>query len=150
MDQLAMHDTYYGVYAGTVDDTTDPRELGRVRVRIFDIYGDDQDTPTDNIPWALPCFPSHSFNPPQVGDSVWVIFQHGSLDYPVYLGYYPSMPMDPVARGRRPDRPSLEYRSGCPSSPRPLKNDSEDAQRRFVASRNGTSVDKVPYSSNSP
>ena len=42
---------YFGI--GIVEDSIDPKGLGRVRVRILDIHGSDKlKIPTDSLPWA--------------------------------------------------------------------------------------------------
>lgn len=104
---------YQGAFWGVVEYTTDPFLLGRVRVRVPDVYGDENQTPTDLIPWALPCFPGFMFSPPQVGDGVWVIFQQGDSQYPVYMGWCPATPTTVQFRQRHPKKIKLQYRSPC-------------------------------------
>lgn len=48
--------TFPGMYRAIVEDNADPREIGRVRIRIFGIHSfDEEDTPVEHLPWAEPC-----------------------------------------------------------------------------------------------
>jgi hypothetical protein len=48
--------TFQGMYRAIVEDNADPRQIGRVRVRIFGIHSfDEEETPTEHLPWAEPC-----------------------------------------------------------------------------------------------
>ena len=75
--ELPQGRKYIGPYWGIVEATTDPLLLGRCRIRVHTVYGDENQTPCNALPWAAPCFPAFFFNPPQVGDAVWVQFQEG-------------------------------------------------------------------------
>jgi hypothetical protein len=107
--ELEMNGKLTGIYPGIVESTTDPRILGRCKVRIPTIDGDESSAPTNSLPWARACFPAFMFNPPQVGDAVWVLFQGGDRRYPVYLGWCPANPAGPQVRQRHPGYPSLQY-----------------------------------------
>lgn len=55
---------------GTVEDRDDPKQLGRVRVRVFNVYSDDKTKlPTDMLPWATVIMPPHSAGIKEVGIS---------------------------------------------------------------------------------
>lgn len=79
---------YYGVYRGTVVDTRDPDQRGRVRVLVP--YVSDEDPPDDY--WFEPVMAGAgggrgSFWPPEIGDSVRVTFEEGDVEKPgVYFG----------------------------------------------------------------
>jgi uncharacterized protein involved in type VI secretion and phage assembly len=80
-----MSERFYGKYRGIVSDIQDPLMTGRVRARVPDVLGD-QDSG-----WALPCAPFGGsgmgfFALPQVGAGVWIEFEHGDPDYPIWAG----------------------------------------------------------------
>ena len=87
---------YYGIYRGLVVDASDPEKRGRVRVLVPAIGQQSPEDVPDNL-WALPCMPGLSvgaedgqmhglFSPPNVDDQVWVQFEHGMTDNPIYVG----------------------------------------------------------------
>jgi len=78
---------YYGKYRGTVINNVDPLQIGRLMVQIPDV--------SNVIPstWALPCLPfggiqSGFYAVPDIGAGVWIEFEHGDSDYPVWVGTY--------------------------------------------------------------
>jgi uncharacterized protein involved in type VI secretion and phage assembly len=78
---------FYGKFRGEVSDNQDPDGLGRVRARVPDVLGDDESG------WALPCAPfggdSTGFCAlPTVGARVWIEFEHGDPDYPIWTGCF--------------------------------------------------------------
>ena len=86
---------YNHFYRGIVVDNNDPQGKGRVKVRIPQIYGVSTDdvsfVATPNIPWAtcavLPAGnDSGSFLPPNIGDTVFITFEGGQPNYPIYFG----------------------------------------------------------------
>lgn len=82
---------YPAVYRGKVEANNDPRNLGRCRIRVPSVHGE-LNYPVELIPWARPVAPTTinsnrgSFNIPDIGDIVWVMFEGSNKDYPVYLG----------------------------------------------------------------
>src|SRR4051812_6595935 len=76
---------YYGVYRGTVVNNIDPMQLGRIQVTVPDAGSI---TPSS---WAVPCVPlagkqSGTFMVPQMGAGVWIQFEGGDPDKPVWTG----------------------------------------------------------------
>ncbi|CAI4033587.1 VgrG protein [Nitrospira tepida] len=76
---------FYGKYRGTVFNNLDPLQLGRIQVMVPDVLGL---TPSS---WAMPCVPiagkqEGTFFVPQVGAGVWVEFEQGEPDYPIWVG----------------------------------------------------------------
>jgi uncharacterized protein involved in type VI secretion and phage assembly len=76
---------YYGKYRGMVINNVDPLQIGRLQVQVPDIGG--------LIPssWAMPCFPltgkqMGAYMIPQIGAGVWVEFEQGNPDYPIWSG----------------------------------------------------------------
>jgi len=78
---------FYGKYRGIVTDNKDPNGLGRVRVKVQDVLGDQESG------WALPALPYAGNNVglyliPPVDAFVWVEFEHGEPDYPIWTGCF--------------------------------------------------------------
>lgn len=88
---------YFGKYRGKVTNNVDPLQLGRIQVSVPAVLGDGQ------LSWALPCAPFAGsgvgfFAVPPVGANVWVEFEGGDPDYPIWSGCFwgtgevPAMP----------------------------------------------------------
>jgi uncharacterized protein involved in type VI secretion and phage assembly len=78
---------YYGKYRGTVVNNIDPLQIGRIQVMVPDVSGLSPST------WAMPCVPIAGkqmgiFVVPQIGAGVWVEFEQGDPDYPIWVGGY--------------------------------------------------------------
>jgi len=71
-------------YIGVVEDNNDPKKLGRVKVRVMDIY---ESLKLEDIPWATPWkdLNGNSFNLPDKGKVVIVTFDSGNKDKPEYI-----------------------------------------------------------------
>jgi len=84
---------FYGKYRGYVESNKDPKHLGRLRLRIPSVLG--KDTITG---WALPCTPyggaagEGMLFVPEKDAGVWVEFEEGDLEFPVWVGAYWSEP----------------------------------------------------------
>jgi len=78
----------YGKYRGFVTDNGDPDKLARVKLRVPALLGDAE------TGWALPCLPCGGlanqgfFSVPAVGAQVWVEFEGGNLDFPIWTGTF--------------------------------------------------------------
>lgn len=78
---------YYGKYRATVKNNVDPMSIGRVMVEVLDVGGEYV------LTWALPCFPFAGaqqgfFVVPSLESSVWVEFEQGDADYPIWSGCF--------------------------------------------------------------
>ena len=76
---------FYGKYRGLVILNIDPEQIGRVIVQVPDVLGVIPST------WAMPCVPaagiqSGCFVVPPIGSQVWVEFEQGDPDYPIWTG----------------------------------------------------------------
>jgi hypothetical protein len=76
---------YYGKYRGLVIDNIDPLQIGRVLAQVSDVLGE---TTTS---WAMPCVPAAGiqagcFIVPPIGSQVWIEFEQGDTDYPIWTG----------------------------------------------------------------
>ena len=84
---MSVPKTYYGKYRGTVINNVDPMQIGRIQVMVPDVSAL---IPTS---WAMPCVPiagkqMGTFFVPQIGAGVWIEFEQGNPDYPVWVGGY--------------------------------------------------------------
>jgi uncharacterized protein involved in type VI secretion and phage assembly len=78
---------FYGKFRGVVTDTSDPSKLGRIRAKVQDVLGDNESG------WALPASPYAGngvglFLLPPTNASVWIEFEHGDPDYPIWSGCF--------------------------------------------------------------
>lgn len=78
---------YLGKYRGVVLNNVDPMQQGRLQVQVPDVGG--------LIPatWAMPCVPlagiqNGMFALPMIGSGVWVEFEQGDPDYPIWVGCF--------------------------------------------------------------
>lgn len=87
-----------GLYRGIVSNIKDPLEMGRIKVMLPEVLGTDCETE-----WCLPCVPfsrdnNGSFCIPQLKETVWIAFEDGDIDYPVYLGNWWSPNSTPLEK----------------------------------------------------
>jgi hypothetical protein len=97
---------YYGKYRGVVVNNVDPMQIGRLLIQVPDVGGLIPGT------WAMPCFPMTgkqmgAYMIPQVGAGVWVEFEQGDRDYPIWCGSW---------YGSAAEVPALAF-LGVPASP---------------------------------
>lgn len=76
---------FYGKYRGTVFNNLDPEQRGRIQAIVPAV--------SNVIPtsWAMPCVPIAGksegfFAVPQLGSGVWIEFEGGDPDKPVWVG----------------------------------------------------------------
>ncbi len=79
--------SFFGKYRGTVINNVDPMQIGRLMVQVPDVSNVLPST------WAMPCAPfagvqSGSVAVPPIGSSVWVEFEQGNSDYPIWSGCF--------------------------------------------------------------
>lgn len=78
---------FFGKYRGTVTNNIDPLMIGRIQASVPDVLG------SQDSGWALPCAPfggsqTGFFAVPIVGAGVWIEFEHGDPDYPIWSGCF--------------------------------------------------------------
>ncbi|PZG99170.1 baseplate assembly protein [Streptomyces sp. NTH33] len=79
---------FFGKYRATVLNTADPLVQGRIQVQLADRYGLFPST------WALPAVPfageagAGVIALPQIGSAVWIEFEAGDPDSPIWTGAF--------------------------------------------------------------
>ena len=78
---------YWGKYRGTVVNNVDPLQIGRIQALVPDVLG------VAISSWALPCAPvgganMGAFAVPLPGAGVWIEFEQGDPDYPIWVGCF--------------------------------------------------------------
>ena len=87
-----QHKTAYGNFRGKVVDRDDPLKIGRLKVEVINLH---RGIAAEHLPWAWPKVPgggtanSGFVAIPPLGSTVWVSFEMGDLDYPIWeFGWY--------------------------------------------------------------
>jgi hypothetical protein len=96
---------YYGKYRGLVLNNVDPTQRGRIIAQVVDVLGE---TPSS---WAWPCIPAAGiqagcFMVPPIGSQVWIEFEQGNPDFPIWSGGFwglvaevPALAISPTVPG---------------------------------------------------
>ncbi|MCW5609376.1 MAG: baseplate assembly protein [Rubrivivax sp.] len=77
---------FYGKYRGVVVNNVDPMQIGRIQAIVPDV------SPIPSS-WAMPCLPWAGINTgiytvPPPGSGVWIEYERGDPDYPIWVGGY--------------------------------------------------------------
>jgi uncharacterized protein involved in type VI secretion and phage assembly len=118
----------YGKYRGVVTDNKDPQKRGRLKLRIPSVLADQV---TD---WALPCLPYGGaaqqgiFMVPEVSAHVWVEFEEGDINRPIWVGTFWHGKRDPPedAAKEEPTTRLIQTKSG-----HILQFDDEEGKEQF-------------------
>ena len=73
---------YYGKFRGLVTDNKDPKNKGRLKIKVPKVLGHHSTT------WALPSLGSGIFVIPKINTGVWVEFEQGNPNKPVWTGIW--------------------------------------------------------------
>jgi uncharacterized protein involved in type VI secretion and phage assembly len=84
MDDKRRH---YGKFRGTVINNVDPMMMGRLQAEVPDVLGFSPST------YAMPCMPfggiaTGMIAVPTMGAGVWIEFEQGDLDFPIWTGCF--------------------------------------------------------------
>jgi uncharacterized protein involved in type VI secretion and phage assembly len=76
---------FFGKYRGVVMNNIDPMQMGRVQAQVPAVSGVFPST------WAMPCVPVAGpnmgfFTVPPIGAGVWIEFEGGDPDFPIWVG----------------------------------------------------------------
>lgn len=94
---------FYGKFRGVVSDNGDPNNLGRIRAKVPDVLGDEESG------WAMPSVPYAGksvglFLIPPTNALVWIEFEHGDPDYPIWSGCFwadNEVPVSPASADKK-------------------------------------------------
>jgi Type VI secretion system/phage-baseplate injector OB domain len=102
---------FWGKYRGTVVNNIDPEQRGRLNVMVPDVFSLVPST------WAEPCTPLAGptgppmgvYLVPPIGAGVWVEFEQGDPDYPIWVGcrWGAASDVPPLAHAGLPVSPSI-------------------------------------------
>ncbi|MGD9096443.1 MAG: phage baseplate assembly protein V [Desulfobacterales bacterium] len=108
---MSETDKFWGKYRGTVVNNIDPEMRGRLIVNVPDVLSLVPST------WAEPCVPLAGptgppmgvYMLPPIGAGVWVEFEQGDPDYPIWTGCRWGTPSDipPLAHAGLPVAPNI-------------------------------------------
>lgn len=108
---------FYGKYRGTVINNVDPMQMGRIMAMVPDVSAL---LPTS---WAMPCVPiagkqMGTYFVPQIGAGVWIEFEQGDPDYPIWVGgFWGTVAEVPaLALAGNPVSPSMVLQTGLQNS----------------------------------
>lgn len=84
---MSQDGKFFGKYRGKVESNRDPNGLGRLQVSCAAVFGQGL------LAWAMPCVPFAGpgvgfFTLPPQGANVWVEFEAGDPDYPIWAGCF--------------------------------------------------------------
>jgi hypothetical protein len=93
-----MSARFFGKYRGKVTDNMDPLMQGRIRAKVPAVFGEEE------TGWALPCSPYAGsgvgfFFVPPVDSNVWIEFEGGDGDYPIWTGGFWGVGETPAVPG---------------------------------------------------
>lgn len=107
-----MSGPFLGKYRGVVLNNVDPMMMGRLLIQVPDVAGL---APTS---WAMPCVPvagiqNGMLGLPIIGSGVWVEFEQGDPDKPIWVGCFwgSAAEVPAIARIIPPGVPGLAYQT---------------------------------------
>jgi Type VI secretion system/phage-baseplate injector OB domain len=138
---------FYGKYRGFVVNNMDPKRLGRLTLRVPSVLGRDVVTG-----WAMPCVPFGGQKNqgflciPDVGAGVWVEFEEGDLEFPIWVGTFWSEPggeseiptlneADGKERKNEPKPPTLNGTNG-----QEPENEPKPPTRKIIKTQKGHTI----------
>ncbi len=82
------HSSYYGKYRGTVVNNIDPMQIGRIQVMVPDVSAVIPTVVGDAVPARCPASTPASSPCRRSAPGVWVEFEQGDPDHPIWVGGY--------------------------------------------------------------
>jgi uncharacterized protein involved in type VI secretion and phage assembly len=130
---------HYGKYRGVVTNNKDPRNHGRLRLKVPEILGDVESG------WALPCTPyagekTGYYAVPPVNAGIWVEFEAGEVSRPIWVGCWwasDKAPRDEAGASATPDVKLTRSEEGL------LLALHDDTQTIALSDANGANILKI-------
>jgi hypothetical protein len=82
---MSAKQKFFGKYRGVVRNNVDPMREGRLLCEVADVLGPGVTS------WCIPCLPFSGiqqgmFVAPNIGSGVWIEFEKGDQDHPIWVG----------------------------------------------------------------
>lgn len=112
---IEAYGRYYSFYKGFVADNQDPDFLGRLKIKVPQIFGDEV---PDYWAWSKGMYAGNQigfFAIPNIGDGVWVSFEAGDPRFPIWeYGWFGEGDVPSAAKnnGNKPTNNVLQTTSG--------------------------------------
>ena len=92
---------FYGKYRGVVTNIKDPNYMGRIKFSCPDVFGSND----VESAWALPCNAcayegGGDIALPNIGETVWVEFEQGNANKPIWVGNFWTKESTPFGSGK--------------------------------------------------
>jgi hypothetical protein len=126
---------FYGKYRGFVVNNLDPKRLGRLTLRVPSVLGE------VITGWAMPCVPYGGQKNqgflciPEADAGVWVEFEEGDLEFPIWVGTFWSEPGDGSEPGNKSEIPTLNDADG-----KERKNEQKPPTRKIIKTKKGHTI----------
>lgn len=97
---------FYGKYRAIVSEVHDTEFRGRIKVKCPKVYGEYES------PWCLPCVPfafdkGGVFMLPHLNEVVWVEFEEGNPEYPIWVGSWWGTEKAPLDKSKYPSEANI-------------------------------------------
>ena len=116
MNGTAEARKYYGKYAGTVVQNIDPLQRGRLLLSVPDVLAFLPSSWAEScLPLAGPTgLPMGAYFVPPIGAGVWVEFEQGDVERPIWVGcrFGSTADVPPLALAGLPTSPSIVLQTG--------------------------------------
>jgi uncharacterized protein involved in type VI secretion and phage assembly len=103
---------FYGKYRGVVLNNIDPMQMGRLFVQVPDVSS------LAPASWAMPCVPMAGIQSgmvalPIIGSGVWIEYEQGNPEYPIWVGCFwgSAAELPALARLAPPPVPAITFQT---------------------------------------
>jgi uncharacterized protein involved in type VI secretion and phage assembly len=126
---------FWGKYRALVTDIKDVKNMGRIMVQCPSVFGESESQ------WCIPCVPftgdGHGIMfLPAVGDVVWIEFEEGDIEKPIWVGSWWGLRKAPLTYSEVANKRIIKTRSGNEI----VLEDTEGGENIFIQDKNGNSI----------